>query len=977
MQKINLNFHVYPLVVGQLDKHIFSDWQAEGGHIQLRATQPADGTSIEEEQITWTSSDPDVAVVSENGLVRALTTGITNITAALPDGSSDTCRIQVIDNIARQTVLFLCLNTDRLVLAKKEGAALYPQMFPVDYFGEGHLDTICDWESSDESIVKVNHRGHMLAVGEGEAVVTARSKDYGREASCRITVVKKSEAELYQDPLEDIYGGSITLDVRSETQLTLPKQAEGQPVCWCTENPAIASVNANGRLTAWRTGSVRVWATFINGGWRAAYGIHVKEKKQQLTEIHLSTQLLSMQAGKSQPVYAVVFPATVLNHRLVWKSSDEEVAQITDQYLNVSGLDEVMVTGKKEGMAVLTATDEETGMSVSCAVAVLPHEIKTEEIPAPGTLGVMTRVSTENAAAAGPNWATGDEEGADPYLSNLHIPAETVTDDSVCLLWNRKSLADLPDFSHYEIYQDGTKIAETTNLSCRIRNLQPERVYTFTVTAVKCSDAVQTENKRKEQAGQNEACSMTCTVTTKPAPTAVLDVTKAPYFAKGDGVASDTYVLQKAIDDCPEGGEVWLPAGYVFSSGALFLKSNMTLRVDGILFGTEDPEEYPLIVCRWEGYRKLTLTEEWNQKLFPVFPENNLSHASLINIGVYDEGQPGEISHYHTKNVRICGNGMINGNGFTLSYNEGPCWYTLRKGLPIPQSPVHDQNIRGRLIAMYNTQGAYICDVTVGYGASWTIQPVFSDAVTFDHVNIISMSDGRTGATEGMLTLNGDGIDPDSSTNINIINCYFTVGDDAVAIKSGRNRQGWQLAKPSAYIRVTDSVCVDAKGSFAIGSESAGDVHHVLFQNLYAANLTNFGLWIKSAPCRGGVVHDVIMRDCVLKNTGGAAQIEYNHGGDEDAAPELPDTHHVTMENIRFEGRHKFALRLIGHPDSRLHDITLRHFTYGDDFFAKRERKFYVDNCKNVRLPEEPLPAGYAWEITSSCEAVGPEVEEN
>lgn len=956
MQNINLNFHVYPLVVGQLDKHIFSDWQAEGGHVQLRATQPADGACIEKEQITWTSSDPDVAVVSEHGLVRALTTGITDITAALPNGSSDTCRIQVIDNIARQTVLFLRLNTDRLVLAKKEGAALYPQMFPVDYFGEGHLDTICDWESSDESVVRVNHRGHMLAVGVGEAVVTARSKDYGRAASCRVTVVKKSEEELYEDPLEDMYGGRVTLDVRSETQLTLPEQAAGQPVRWCTENPAIASVDADGKLTAWRTGDVRVWATFVNGGWHVAYDVSVqKAQKQTVTEIHLSTQLLSMQAGKSETIYAVVFPATLLNHRLIWKSSDEEVAQIADPYFNVSGLDEVVVTGKKEGMAVLTATDAETGTSASCALAVLQQERNMEEIPAPGTLGVMTRVSTENAAVAGPNWATGDEAGADPYLSNLHIPAETVTDDSVCLLWNRKSLADVPEFSHYEIYQDGTKLAETKHISWRVRSLQPETDYTFTVIA-KIKDGSDVRMSRS--------------VRTKPAPAAVLDVTKAPYFAKGDGVASDTYALQKAIDDCPEGGEVWLPAGYVFSSGALFLKSNLTLRVDGILFGTEDPEEYPFIVCRWEGYRKLTLTDRWNKKLFPVFPENNLSHASLINIGVYDEGQPGESSHYHTKNVRICGSGMINGNGFTLSYNEGPCRYILRKGLPIPPSPAHDQNLRGRLVAMYNTQGAYICDVTLGYGPSWTVQPVFSDAVTFDHVNVISMSDGRTGTTEGMLTLNGDGIDPDSSTNINIINCLFTVGDDAVAIKSGRNRQGWQLAKPSAYIRVSDSVCVDAKGSFAIGSESAGDVHHVLFQNLYAANLTNFGLWIKSAPCRGGVVHDVIMRDCVLKDTGGAAQIEYDHGGDEDAAPELPDTHHVTMENIRFEGKHKFALRLIGHPDSRLHDITLRHFTYGDDFYAKRERKFYIDNCKNIRLPKEALPAGYAWEITSSCEAV-------
>ena len=132
---------------------------------------------------------------------------------------------------------------------------------------------------------------------------------------------------------------------------------------------------------------------------------------------------------------------------------------------------------------------------------------------------------------------------------------------------------------------------------------------------------------------------------------------------------------------------------------------------------------------------------------------------------------------------------MINGNGFKLGYNEGPNHYDIDGGLPVPFSTRMDPSIRGRAITIHNGKNIYIKDVTVCYSPSWTIHTIYCSHVTMDHIMVISKGTGKTGASDDICILNGDGIDPDSSIHVNIFDCFFYTGDDAVAVKSGRDRE--------------------------------------------------------------------------------------------------------------------------------------------------------------------------------------------
>ncbi|WP_421940012.1 glycoside hydrolase family 28 protein [Pedobacter sp.] len=318
------------------------------------------------------------------------------------------------------------------------------------------------------------------------------------------------------------------------------------------------------------------------------------------------------------------------------------------------------------------------------------------------------------------------------------------------------------------------------------------------------------------------------------------------YGAKADGLSNNAKAIQEAINACQPGGTVYIPEG-TFLSGALYLKSDMTLFIAkrGVLKGTTNVEDYlPMILNRFEG---------WEMK----------TYASLINAGTLNRN-----GTYNVKNLKITGSGTIMGGGRKLGEAM-----TKANGI----------RSRGRLICLMNCQDVSLSKLTITEPPCWTIHYIYSDNVSCHDLNIITKN-----------IRNGDGIDPDSSTDSYIFNCTFDTGDDCIAIKSGKNPEGFFVAKPTTNVQITHCDFLRGHG-ISIGSEMSGGVSDVLVQDCKAGNLLH-GMQIKGTRDRGGYVKNVSVVDCQLLQITIFSAVNYNNDGE--AAPQIPTFENFVFKNI-------------------------------------------------------------------------------
>ncbi|ETP71978.1 endopolygalacturonase [Lachnospiraceae bacterium JC7] len=382
------------------------------------------------------------------------------------------------------------------------------------------------------------------------------------------------------------------------------------------------------------------------------------------------------------------------------------------------------------------------------------------------------------------------------------------------------------------------------------------------------------------------------------------------FGAKGDGETDDTSFIQGAISSCPVDGTVYLPKG-TYLSGPLFLKSHMSLWIDegAVLLGCTWREKYPLL----PGMTETTDgNDEYNLSSWEGNPETTF--ASLITA-------------ISIENLDIFGRGIIDGNGAESDWWKEP--------------KIKRTAWRPKTVFFNHCRFVRIQSVTVRNSPCWTIHPYYTDDFSLFSVSIWNPSDSP----------NTDGVDPESCKRVLVLGTRISVGDDCIAIKSGKYYMSERHHRPSEDIIVRNSFLERGHGSVTVGSEAAAGVRNVTVERCIFDG-TDRGLRIKTRRGRGpnAVYDNILFRDIIMKDVHMPFTFNMFYFCDPDGHSEYvqdqnerpvddrtPSIGTIRAENIEATGADQCMLVAYGLPERYIDNIVLRNVKVS--FRPKAERK--------------------------------------
>ena len=300
------------------------------------------------QDVTWKSSDQDIATVSSDGLITAKKVGTTIITVTTNNGYKTTCRVTVVDTIALKEI---SLNKKTLIIKEKETETL-----KVNFNPSTATNKKVTWKSSNTSVATVNSSGKVTGIAPGNATITVVSNDGGFVATTKVTVeaISKKVVSISLDKKELTLVSGETSTLKHTIN---PDYAENKNVTWTSADEKIAIVE-NGKITAMSVGTTEIKVISEDGNKEAVCKLTVT--LPPIKGMSFAETEKTVYIGDKFKLTPINDPINSILETAIWTTSNELIANVENG----------KVTALSKGETIITVSNEDNTISASIKIIV-------------------------------------------------------------------------------------------------------------------------------------------------------------------------------------------------------------------------------------------------------------------------------------------------------------------------------------------------------------------------------------------------------------------------------------------------------------------------------------------------------------------------------------------------------------------------------------------------------------------------------
>ena len=359
-------------------------------------------SDLSDEELLWTSSDPSIATVDANGVVKGIKKGTVTITVKSLNGKKATCIVEVTDKTVKVKKIRLVSNKDSIKTGSTTQIIAYIE--PEDATNRNLV-----WTSSDSSIATVDDNGFVKGLKSGTVTITAKTKDGKVKATKKIIITKAEETKQ----IESLSFAQEKVSVKKGDSLGLiitvnPSDLASEKLTWISSDPSIVTVDANGVIKGIKPGMATITVTSSNGK-KATCKVTVSEDTVEVSKINLTTKEDTITPGSTTQINATIEPENATNRELVWSSSNPSIATVDSKGV---------VKGLKSGTVTITAKTKDGKVMATKTITIKKEEPKQIEslsfaqdnvsIKKDDTLGLIVTVKPSELASEKLTWTSSD-----------------------------------------------------------------------------------------------------------------------------------------------------------------------------------------------------------------------------------------------------------------------------------------------------------------------------------------------------------------------------------------------------------------------------------------------------------------------------------------------------------------------------------------------------------------------------------------